>query len=153
MQKTEELFHKRTEQKIVCEYSWSNNSLEVGQFWRYYDGVNIGNEISKDKHFKRVWLVLNNNLWNGLVLIAPLTTKNHHWMWKYYIQIHNRDKYNLKDTRVILNQIKAIDKKRFVWKLSEKKISNNFCKKVLFNYTEKVLWLFFDNKKHPDYSG
>lgn len=145
MQKTPALFRNWTEQKIDCEFTKESNSIEVWQFWRYYDWVNIGNEIGKDGKFKRVWLVLHNGLGNWLVMIAPLTTKNHLRMQKYYIPIMWREKYNLKDARIILNQIKSIDTKRFASKTSEEKVSLWFVKKILFNYVDLVLGL----KKRP----
>ncbi len=39
------------------------------------EGVNLWNEISKDGLFKRVSLILENNLENWLYLIAPITKK------------------------------------------------------------------------------
>ncbi len=51
--------------------------IQVGEIWWYYVGVNVGNEIGKGQigDYKRVCLVLKNNLQNGLILIAPLSTK------------------------------------------------------------------------------
>lgn len=149
MQKTPGLFKERIQQKIDCEFWSESNSIEVWQFRWYYEWVNIWNEISKDWKFKRVWLVLQNNLGNWLILIAPLTTKNHLRMTKYYIAIREREKYNLKDARLILNQIKAIDTKRFVAKTSETKIWIWFIKKILYVYTEVVLHI----KKRPSKPG
>ena len=68
MQKTVEKFKERFDKKIDIEFSDKQkvNSIEIWQFWRYYEGMNIWNEISKDEPFKRVWLVLNNDIltWN-----------------------------------------------------------------------------------------
>ena len=55
MKKTAEEFRNWIEKKIEIEFlEDQENSIEVGQFWWYYEGMNIGNEISKDKFFKRV---------------------------------------------------------------------------------------------------
>ena len=140
MKKTAEEFRNWIEKKIEIEFlEDQENSIEVGQFWWYYEGMNIGNEISKDKFFKRVWLVLNNNLWNGLVLIAPITTKYHKRMEKYYIHILWYEKYWLKNPRIIINQIKTVDKKRLFSKTAESKIWLWFTKKVIYAYTNLLL--------------
>ena len=139
MKKTPEEFRNWIEKKIEIEFSEEQeNSIEVGQFWRYYDWMNIGNEISKDNLFKRVCLVLNNNLWNGLVLVAPMTSKNHSRLQKFYVPISESEKYNIKTSNAIINQIKLLDKKRFVWKMTEKKASLELVQVVLRKYRKLI---------------
>ena len=140
MIKTPEEFHNRIEKKIDIEF-WitPTNSIEIGQFWRYYEGINVWNEISKDNQFKRVCLILNNNLWNGLVLVAPITTKHHKHLEKFYVEINDFENYWLKTPRIILNQIKMIDKKRVSHKTSENKISFWFVMKVVVKFTNLIL--------------
>ena len=133
MQKTIEKFKERFDKKISIEFfdKQNTNSVEVWQFWWYYEGMNIGNEISKDLPFKRVCLVLNNNIWNGLVFVAPITTKSKSWSQKYHVKIENYQKYWLKTPSIIINQIKIIDKKRISHKLSENKISKWFVSSII----------------------
>lgn len=139
MKKTPEEFRNWIEKKIEIEFLDNVNDVKNGQFWRYYEGMNIWNEISKDNLFKRVCLVLNNNLGNGLILVAPITTKHHKRMEKYYIEVQDYQKYWLKNPRLILNQIKMVDKKRFVGKISEIRIGKWFVKKVLHEYVSLIL--------------
>jgi len=47
-------------------------------------------------------MIIHNNLGNGLLLVAPITTKYHTRMSKYYISITNYHKYGLKQWRLIL---------------------------------------------------
>jgi len=115
MQKTPEVFDARNEQKKKIEFLATQSSNgRIGEFWRYREGVNIGNEISKDGKFMRVCFVLQNDLGNGLLLVAPITTKHHAWMADKYVEIHSPEKYGLKPCRVLLNQIKLIDTKRLI---------------------------------------
>ncbi len=75
----------------------------------------------KDGKFKRVCLILHNNLGNWLLLVAPITTKYHKRMEKYYIKIDRYEKYGLKECRIIINQIKLIDTKRLFSKPNNKR--------------------------------
>jgi mRNA-degrading endonuclease toxin of MazEF toxin-antitoxin module len=113
MKKTIKLFDLWNEQKKNIEF-WKSTIIDarVWEFWWYWEGVNVWNEISKDGLFKRVCLILENNLENWLYLVAPITTKYHHRMRAWYVPIDNRKKYSLKKSYIILNQIKLIDKRR-----------------------------------------
>lgn len=125
MKKTPALYNQRIEKKIEIEFSdCEKKDAKVGEFWRYREGMNIGNEISKDENFKRPCLILQNTMGNGLLLVCPITTKFHNWMDKYCIDIRECQKYGLKLSRLILNQTKLIDSRRLVGKLSEIKIRN-----------------------------
>lgn len=113
MKKTAELFDEWNEKKKDIEFWWSKELIvRSGQFWRYYEWINLWNEISKDGRFLRPCVILNTKIWNGLVLICPITTKYHKWMKAVLIPILNYKSYNLKECRLIVNQIKLIDKKK-----------------------------------------
>jgi len=117
MQKTPELYDIRISKKKNIEFfSKQKNISRIWEFWRYMEWVNIGNEISKDNKFMRVCMILQNDLWNWLLLVAPITTKYHKRMDKYYIKVENYKKYWLKECRIITNQVKLIDQKRLVEK-------------------------------------
>ncbi len=135
MHKTPELFDGRWEKKKSLEFRDNPSFLvDVWSIWRYYEWVNIWNEISKDGQYMRPCVVLQNNRWNGLYLVMPLTTKYHAWMEKYYFIIHNPEKYGIVWWRGIINQIHPIDKKRFINKLSLQKISISMVDKILQAY-------------------
>lgn len=121
MNKTPELFDQRNDKKKEVEFVLSKKKLQarIGEFWRYREWVNIGNEISKDGRFMRVCLILQNDLGNGLLLVAPITTKYHKRMEKYYIKVNNYQKYWLKECWIVLNQVKTIDTKRLVSKSAQ----------------------------------
>lgn len=142
MQKTLEKYNLRNERKKEIEFGLLDiprNNGEVGQLWRYYEGMNIGHEISKDHKHLRVCVVLNNKLWNWLLLVAPITTKIRKVLqWKTTILVDNPKKYNLKNCEIILNQVKLIDRKRLNHKLSQKKMSLWFVRKILHRYIEII---------------
>lgn len=70
-----------------------------------------------------------------MFLIAPITTKYHSFMQKRLIPVKNYVKYNLKECRIIINQIKLIDKKRLVYKTHDynknKRLSDFVTKKCV----------------------
>ncbi|MFA7284429.1 MAG: type II toxin-antitoxin system PemK/MazF family toxin [Candidatus Absconditabacterales bacterium] len=140
MQKTPALFDKRNERKKSLEFVARAQTADAGEFWWYREGVNVGNEISKDGKFKRVGLVIKNNLGNGLIRILPLTTKYHQWMDKYYIEIRGYQKFDgLKQCWGVFNQIKFIDKKRLFCKVSEKRAKQTFLKYIINRCVEFLL--------------
>lgn len=122
MEKTKELFDIWNENKKQIEFQNNKRrTARVGEFWRYREWINLGNEISKDWKFKRICLILHNNIWNWLFLVSPITTKYHKRMEKYYIKIENYEKYGLRECRIIKNQIKLIDNKRLFSKLNNER--------------------------------
>ncbi len=142
MKKTPVLFDQWNEKKKDIEFNkWDHTDIKVWEFWWYYVGMNIGNEISKDGRFIRVWFVVKNNMWNWLILIAPLTTQNHSYMKKYYIQVQWASGYGLKESNIIINQIHCIDRKRFLCRTGIHKPLVHFAKKVLYAYMD-----FLDTK-------
>ncbi len=139
MKKTPELFDARNEHKKRIEFGTKNTiDARVGEFWWYWEGVNVGNEISKDWLFMRTCFVLQNDLWNGLLLVVPLTTKYHAWMDNWYIKIDNFERYWLKESWLVMNQVKLIDKRRLVNKTKEIVPLVHFAKKVRCIYKELI---------------
>jgi len=149
MQKTKEMFDSWNEKKKDIEFSKSKKDFQIRiwEFYRYLEWINIGNEISKDDLFMRVCIILQNDLWNWLLLMAPITTKYHKRMQKYLIKVNNPEKYGLKECRIITNQVKLIDKKRIVNITGHYKPLNLFSKKILYKYRNLIL------KKSPQAQG
>lgn len=139
MQKILELFDLWNEQKKKIEfYSNDNLSVDVWEIRWYFEWVNIGHELSKDGLFKRPCLVLQKWIEDWLILIAPITTKYNPRQKKKRIYIHNRQSLWLKESWIILNQIKVISLKRFAGIISN---SNNrsLYKYVLHKYIHTIL--------------
>ena len=148
MKKTPEKFYDWIEKKIEIEFwNYQDNDVIIWEFWRYYEGMNIWNEISKDEEFKRASIILNNNLWNDLVLIAPLTTKYHISQKDYYVEISNYKKYWIRPWNAVLNQIKLIDKRRLKGKMTNERASIKFVNYIL----NKAIWLVFWIKNSPTF--
>ena len=135
MKKTNKKFDTRNEVKKNLERSKKVHSWEIWQLWRCFEGMNVWHEISKDGKNLRVYLILNNDLWNDLLLVAPITTKiKKHLHNIYTLTIRDPETHNLKPCDIILNQIKLIDKKRLSHKLSQKKMPLWFIRKVIYMY-------------------
>ncbi len=135
MQNTEELLDLWNIQKKNIEFTSVIKKMPiVWEFWWYFEWVNIGSEISKNWKFMRPCLVLKNDTWNWLVLVAPITSKWYEWMQKWYIEIHNYERYWLVSLRILLNQIKLIDRKRFIQKTSSFRPNKSFTHYVLEQY-------------------
>lgn len=114
MKKTKEFFDDWNSKKKYIEFEKENTLwVRVWEFRWYYEWINVWNEISKDWNNKRVCFVLKTDLGNWLVWIIPVTTKYHHRMKKWYIEIRNYKTFPwLKRCRCILNQMKYVDKRR-----------------------------------------
>lgn len=136
MNKTWELYDRRNIEKKRIEFSKSSIKIPtIGSFRWYYDGINIGSELSKDGKFLRLWIVVSHYVWwDNLIVIMPCTTqyssKKHHIL----ISINNYDRYNIKPSFVITNQLKHIDMKRLVKKTSDRYLSASFVAKLLDTY-------------------
>ena len=133
MEKTPEEFRNWIEKKISVEFWASEKDVKVWEFWRYYEGMNIWNEISKDKFFKRPCIILKTNLWNGLVLVAPITSKFHRTQANYYVSIEESI-WLAKKSNAIINQIKPIDIRRFDGIMTKASKSKNLANKILDDY-------------------
>lgn len=135
MQKTPEKYDLWNEKSKALEFSDTEiYECRVGQVLRYYEGMNIGNEISKDENFKRPCLILHKRLYNGLVMIAPITSKYHHWLDRFLIPIANYQVFWLKESWIIINQVKLISPKRLIWVLHEHVPSPNLSSYIIKQY-------------------
>ena len=134
MHKTPEKFDLRNIKAKEIEFSQYNHKADVWEIWRYYEGINIGNEISKDENMKRPCCILQNNTGNGLLLVAPITSKYHSWLKKYLVPIKNYKRYWLIESWVILNQIKFISPKRLIGTHMEHKANKSLSKYILSQF-------------------
>jgi len=140
MKKTPELFDAWNEKKKQIEFSpFDKKDIKVGEFWWYYVGVHVGNEMSKDGKFLRVGLVLKNDAGNGLVLIAPLTTQHKPRMKQYYEPVNLPPKYRIKESNIVLNQINFIDRKRFLIPTASYRPLCGFARKVLYLFVQLLI--------------
>lgn len=109
-----EKFNKWNELKQEINFSKIEDFLiKEKEVWYIHKWINIWFESNwKWDDFKRPVLVLK-KVWN-LFFVVSMTTK-----WKkdsyFYYKIDN--KYFLKDSFLVLSQVKAIDKKRFIEKI------------------------------------
>jgi len=101
-------------------------------------GVNVGNELSKGKlgNYSRTCIILHNSLKNGLLLVAPITTKYSRFTSLNGMKIKN---YGDMDARILLDQIQLVDGRRLmdIKKTKQEKsivYSINFVKKILGLY-------------------
>ncbi len=95
-------------------------SIKLWQIWWYYVWINIWKEIWKTEPFTRPCIIINNNIWSGLVWIFPI-----YWWYKYkdrYVyKIEDYKKYWLtKESYILLNQYKTISIKRLIKKINDK---------------------------------
>jgi mRNA-degrading endonuclease toxin of MazEF toxin-antitoxin module len=135
MQKTPETFNEWNNKAQEIEFLQTNESeSRVWQVLWYYEGINIGNEISKDGNMKRPCIILHKQWHTGLVLIAPITSKYHNWMQKYLIPVQNYEKYGLRESWIVMNQIRLISPKRLLWVLQEHTPSISFAQYVIWYY-------------------
>ena len=136
MYKTISDFDQRSEKTKYLEFIESHKkSARVWEIWRYYEWINIGNEISKGWLFVRPCVVVHTKVWNGLIMIFPLTTKYHDRMKRWYFEIHNYKRFwKLKKSWIILNQVQLIDRKRLSNKLSKKRIKKRVITYLLDKY-------------------
>lgn len=125
MKKTVAMFDERNKQKKQLEFCKSvKKDAKVWEIWWYWEWINIGSEISKDGQFLRPCVLIQNNLWNWLYLIIPVTSSIYHSKIKTSIEIRNYTLYGLsKRSRILCNQCKCIDAKRLSNKVSSKKIT------------------------------
>ena len=102
-------------------------------------GVNVGNEVSKDGKFLRVGFVLKNDVGNGLILIALLTTQHKPRMKQYYEPVCLPPEYCIKESNIVLNQIICIDRKRFLSPTGSYRPLYGFARKVMHLYVNFVV--------------
>lgn len=137
MEKTPTLYNSWNECKKKIAFHKKPKNVHVWELWRFYNGMNIGSEVSKGGQFRRTCLVLKTNCWNGLVLIAPISTKFSKYNATHLISLkgYGREAY------LILNQIQLVDRKRFVHiRNGRKRYNDSFVHKVLLDYVEFLTW-------------
>ena len=96
------------------------------EFWIYDLSGWVGCEI--DTSFKkRPCLIVSTNLWYGLILIVPLTTKfdkENDMKNNFYIEIENYQQYWLKEQSYLAcNQLRVVSKERLIKDLRKQKIN------------------------------
>ncbi len=93
-----------------------SGEVKRGEIWLIDLDPTIGHEISKS----RPGLIIQNdfgNKYGSTTIIAPVTSKNLDKIYPVEILI-NRDNSGLeKDSKILLNQIRTIDKSRLIKKL------------------------------------
>ncbi|MDD5213138.1 MAG: type II toxin-antitoxin system PemK/MazF family toxin [Candidatus Gracilibacteria bacterium] len=100
--------------------------VKESEFWWYYNGMNVGEEVSKQSPFERPCLILNVKLGADLVYIVPITSSEDVKYKSFVEPIDNPAKYGLKggkESSFILNQIKAISIRRLIRRISGKEKS------------------------------
>jgi len=76
MKKTVELFNNANKKLIEIEFlSRKLPQIKIWEFWRYHEGINIWQEISKDWNQFRPCFIISEIENISLILILPLTTK------------------------------------------------------------------------------
>lgn len=132
MKKTPELFDQSNEEmKLVEFHGWPLPQVSVGEFWWYFEGINIGQEISKDGNMKRPCLIVKSVPHSSLVHILPLTTKIQSDK-DFQFVLHKRTNHWLKKASALLvYQYKCIDKKRLMEKIPWKRIKWWLLKMIL----------------------
>lgn len=62
MKKTPDLFDTWNDQKKHIEFiSSDQKNFRIGEIWWYWEGINIGDEISKDGKFLRPCIILDSH--------------------------------------------------------------------------------------------
>lgn len=122
MEKTERLFDLANDQLKHIEFMHrSLPEVSVGEFWWYFEWINIWQEVSKDGNMKRPCLILKSIPHSSLIWIVPLTTKLYSWK-THQFEVSKRMDHGLKKpSALLIYQLKCIDKKRLVEKIIWKK--------------------------------
>ena len=107
------------------------------EFWIYDLSGWVGCEI--DTSFKkRPCLIVSTNLWYGLILIVPLTTKfdeENDMKNNFYIEIENYQQYWLKEQSYLAcNQLRVISKERLIKNLIAQNINKKLVKFKRYDY-------------------
>ena len=92
------------------------NDIKRGDIWLVKLDPTLGHEIKKS----RPAVIIQNDLGNTyspITLIAPLTSQNIESVYPVEVLLTKKDSGLEKDSKVLLNQIRAIDKKRLIKKI------------------------------------
>ncbi len=142
MLKISDIFDQRNKNKKQLQLSQKRIFTNRGEIWMYKVWVNIWNEISKWQPFIRPCIILN-NIWWDLILIIPLTTKQHNK--KYYIKIQQHEEYWLyHQSFALINQIATISKKRLLFKTNAIKKENKRIKLIPKTILEEIKSEYFN---------
>ena len=90
--------------------------VKRGEIWFVNLDPTIGHEIKKS----RPAVIIQNDLGNKyspITIIAPITSQNLDKIYPVEVLLHRKESGLEKDSKALLNQIRAIDKKRLVKKL------------------------------------
>ena len=98
-----------------------------GEIWLVNLDPTMGHEIKKS----RPAVIIQNNFGNKyspITIIAPITSQIKEKTYPIEVLIKEKDSKLKKDSKVLLNQIRAIDKKRLIRKISQ--LDNEVIKKI-----------------------
>ena len=92
--------------------------VKRGDIWLVNLDPTIGHEIKKS----RPAVIIQNNLGNKfspITIIAPITSQKTELIYPFEVFLESRNTGLDKDSKVLLNQVRAIDKQRLVEKLGK----------------------------------
>ena len=92
--------------------------IKRGDIWLVNLDPTIGHEIKKS----RPALIIQNDIGNKyspITIIAPITSQNTEKIYPIEVLLIKRSSGLEKDSKILLNQIRAIDKKRLIKKLGK----------------------------------
>lgn len=92
--------------------------IKRGDIWLVNLDPTIGHEIKK----LRPAVVIQNNFGNTyspITIVAPITSQNTEKIYPIEVFLIKRNSGLEKDSKVLLNQIRAVDKKRLIKKLGK----------------------------------
>lgn len=94
------------------------NNVKRGDIWLVNLEPTLGHEIKKS----RPALIIQNdlgNIYSPITIIAPLTSQNLDYVYPIEVLLKKEISHLDKDSKVLLNQIRAIDKIRLIKKFSQ----------------------------------
>lgn len=92
--------------------------IRRGEIWLVNLDPTLGHEIRKS----RPAVIIQNDIGNKyspITIIAPITSQNIHEIYPIEVLLTGRNLGLDKDSKVLLNQIRAIDKRRLIKKLGK----------------------------------
>ena len=101
--------------------------VKRGDIWLVNLDPTIGHEIKKS----RPAVIIQNDLGNKyspITIIAPVTSQNIEKIYPIEVLLNKKNSGLEKDSKILLNQIRAIDKRRLVKKIG--KVDNEIIDKV-----------------------
>jgi len=121
MKKTPHLFDSSNEKIKDIEFcQWKLPEVQIWDFRWYFEGVNVGQEISKDWNMKRPCMIIKIIPSSSLIWILPTTTKIISKPHQFHLSKW-KDHGLKKESSLLIYQQKCIDKKRLFEKISWKR--------------------------------